>query len=185
MTYTLCSPRECNHVIVHGADGSTEIVKITWESTTNSKFMCFKYRLFKYYYERNQESFIPAQFELDRFTFQQLKTEFSQGLTQQAVLDNQRFYEKNLTEVPRQPWYILLVKEVLSPFYIFQVFSFVVWILDAYVSYSIIVFILSGIAIIQSMVETMSIRNKLYKMSYYVTPITVFRRNATGATVSE
>lgn len=67
------------------------------------------------------------------------------GLPEVEVLRRLAVYGKNSIEVKLKPIIVLLFKEAISPFYIFQVFSVVVWYSDDYAYYaSIIVFMSLG-----------------------------------------
>ncbi|KFV54261.1 putative cation-transporting ATPase 13A2, partial [Gavia stellata] len=57
-------------------------------------------------------------------------------------------------EVPVKSYARLLVEEVLNPFYIFQVFSIVLWVCDAYYYYAACIFLISTISLGLSLYET-------------------------------
>ncbi|KAK2521574.1 hypothetical protein Q9233_010818 [Columba guinea] len=65
-----------------------------------------------------------------------------------------KIYGPNLIEVPVKSYARLLVEEVLNPFYIFQVFSIVLWVCDAYYYYAACIFLISTISLGLSLYET-------------------------------
>ncbi|NWX50391.1 AT132 ATPase, partial [Steatornis caripensis] len=65
-----------------------------------------------------------------------------------------KIYGANLIEVPVKSYARLLVEEVLNPFYIFQVFSIVLWVCDAYYYYAACIFLISTISLGLSLYET-------------------------------
>uniref|UniRef100_A0A8C4U0M6 Polyamine-transporting ATPase 13A2 n=1 Tax=Falco tinnunculus TaxID=100819 RepID=A0A8C4U0M6_FALTI len=65
-----------------------------------------------------------------------------------------KIYGPNLIEVPVKSYARLLVEEVLNPFYIFQVFSIVLWVFDAYYYYAACIFLISTISLGLSLYET-------------------------------
>ena len=76
--------------------------------------------MFKYYYDNGSRTFKPALYDMSKKTCAQIHAEYT-GLDEATVKDNMVFYGKNLTEIPRKSCLKLLVDEVLTPFYIFQV----------------------------------------------------------------
>ncbi|XP_040444906.1 polyamine-transporting ATPase 13A2 isoform X2 [Falco naumanni] len=76
------------------------------------------------------------------------------GLNQQDHNTRRKIYGPNLIEVPVKSYARLLVEEVLNPFYIFQVFSIVLWVCDAYYYYAACIFLISTISLGLSLYET-------------------------------
>ncbi|XP_029433723.1 cation-transporting ATPase 13A2 isoform X2 [Rhinatrema bivittatum] len=76
------------------------------------------------------------------------------GLSQQDQNAKRKIYGPNLIDVPVKSYLRLLVDEVLNPFYIFQVFSIVLWMCDGYYYYAGCIFLISAISIGLSLYET-------------------------------
>ncbi|XP_025909352.1 cation-transporting ATPase 13A2 [Nothoprocta perdicaria] len=76
------------------------------------------------------------------------------GLEQQDHNTRRKIYGPNLIEVPVKSYARLLVEEVLNPFYIFQAFSIVLWVCDAYYYYAACIFLISTISLGLSLYET-------------------------------
>jgi len=175
LKYSDCNEDEAQWVLAYGADGSIDIVPFLREETSTSTMKAFVYRLFKYYYDENTRMFRPAQFTIEKFTNNKIHSELAHGLENGKVNDNGVLYGTNQTDIPKKSCVKLLFDEVLSPFYIFQVFSFVIWYLDDYTAYAIVICVFSAISITMSLIDTISTTNKLRKMSYYEIPVTVVR----------
>jgi len=109
-------------------------------------------------------------------TLNDIHKTYGEGLSEDSVKDNAVYYGKNQTDIPRKSCLRLLVEEVLSPFYIFQVYSFVVWAFDEYLVYAGVIFIFSVVSIALTLVETIQTTTKLRKMSYYEIPVKVYRK---------
>uniref|UniRef100_A0A8C8RU53 Polyamine-transporting ATPase 13A2 n=1 Tax=Pelusios castaneus TaxID=367368 RepID=A0A8C8RU53_9SAUR len=92
------------------------------------------------------------------------------GLSQQDC-STRKIYGPNLIDVPVKSYLQLLVDEVLNPFYIFQIFSIILWVCDTYYYYAACIFIISAISIWLSLHETrkqsVTLRN-MVKMSISV-----------------
>lgn len=63
-------------------------------------------------------------------------------------------YGFNRIEVEIKSYWTLFVEEVINPFYFFQVFSVILWMIDEYVSYSVCVIILTLFSSITSLIQT-------------------------------
>lgn len=175
LTFVKSTEEEADWIIVTGADKKSEAVPLITEQTSTQRMKVFTYRLFKYFFDNQSKVFKPAQFNIDKIQCNDIHTTYENGLDEVAVNDNTVFYGKNLTDIPRKPCVKLLFEEVLSPFYLFQVYSFVVWSLDDYMAYALVICVFSVISISVSLIETLRTTNKLRKMSYYEIPVNVFR----------
>jgi magnesium-transporting ATPase (P-type) len=69
--------------------------------------------------------------------------------------------------VPRKSIPRLLVDEVLNPFYLFQVFSVILWFNYGYAKYAICILVISIGGIIENLYETLSNISKIRKMAHY------------------
>lgn len=63
-------------------------------------------------------------------------------------------YGPNLIDVPLQTIWSLIYTEVLNPFYVFEIFSFILWYLDDYLSYAAAIFVMSLVSIITAIIQT-------------------------------
>ncbi|XP_026187758.1 polyamine-transporting ATPase 13A2 [Mastacembelus armatus] len=102
---------------------------------------------------------------------------FQKGLSPMEQSLRSRIYGPNLIDVPVKPYMQLLFEEVLNPFYVFQVFSIILWSIDDYYVYAICIFILSIISISISLYETRKQSVILHNMARLVTNVTI-RRNS-------
>ncbi|KAM6241044.1 polyamine-transporting ATPase 13A2 isoform 2-T4 [Porphyrio hochstetteri] len=87
------------------------------------------------------------------------------GLHQQDHNTRRKIYGPNLIEVPVKSYARLLVEEVLNPFYIFQVFSIVLWVCDAYYYYAACIFLISTVSLGLSLYETRKQSSTLQNMA--------------------
>lgn len=76
------------------------------------------------------------------------------GLSRQEQKAKQNIYGPNVIDVPVKSYLRLLVEEVLNPFYIFQIFSIILWMYDKYYYYAACIFVISAISIGVSLCET-------------------------------
>ncbi|XP_068772417.1 polyamine-transporting ATPase 13A2 isoform X4 [Struthio camelus] len=106
------------------------------------------------------------------------------GLDQQDHSTRRKIYGPNLIEVPVKSYPRLLVEEVLNPFYIFQVFSIVLWVCDAYYYYAACIFLISTISLGLSLYETRKQSTTLQNMAKMSVGVRVRRPSGEEAVVS-
>lgn len=106
----------------------------------------------------------------------------STGLPADTMRDRQALFGINQVLVQGKSVFDLLVEEILHPFYIFQVYSIILWANDDYVPYAIVIGVVSIIGIVSTTVTTKAAIEKLKKMSRFSCDVSVLR--ATTATVS-
>ncbi|XP_058265478.1 cation-transporting ATPase 13A2 isoform X2 [Hemibagrus wyckioides] len=101
-----------------------------------------------------------------------------QGLSQMDQISRRQIFGDNIIDVPVKSYLQLLFEEVLNPFYIFQVFSIVLWMLDKYYYYAVCIFVISFISIAVSLYEIRKQSTTLRSMAQLIVNVTV--RRATG-----
>ncbi|NXQ79817.1 AT132 ATPase, partial [Nyctibius grandis] len=106
------------------------------------------------------------------------------GLDQQDHSTRRKIYGPNLIEVPVKSYARLLVEEVLNPFYIFQVFSIVLWVCDAYYYYAACIFLISTISLGLSLYETRKQSTTLQNMAKMSVSVRICRPGGEEVVVS-
>lgn len=69
--------------------------------------------------------------------------------------------------VPRKSIPRLLIDEVLNPFYLFQVFSVILWFWDGYISYSICILVISLAGVIENLYSTVHNINDIRRLAKF------------------
>ncbi|GFN76982.1 cation-transporting ATPase, partial [Plakobranchus ocellatus] len=77
-----------------------------------------------------------------------------QGMSDERRMARLRLYGYNSMEIDVPSYWNLFIKEVLNPFYIFQIASIILWSLDNYFYYAACIFLISAISITISLRET-------------------------------
>ncbi|XP_027026323.2 cation-transporting ATPase 13A2 isoform X1 [Tachysurus fulvidraco] len=101
-----------------------------------------------------------------------------EGLSQMEQISRRQIFGDNIIDVPVKSYLQLLIEEVLNPFYIFQVFSIILWMSDKYYFYAVCIFIISFLSIAVSLYEIRKQSNTLHHMAQLIVNVTV--RKATG-----
>mmetsp|Transcript_15938 Transcript_15938/g.21614 ORF Transcript_15938/g.21614 Transcript_15938/m.21614 type:complete len:169 (+) Transcript_15938:698-1204(+) len=87
-------------------------------------------------------------------------------------------------DVPKKSVFGILMSEVLNPFYIFQVFSVVLWMWDNYYYYASCILIISTGSVILSLYETINNHNEIRKMARYHCVVRLMGPNGTQTEVN-
>ena len=69
----------------------------------------------------------------------------------------------------------LLIDEVLTPFYLFQYFSIILWFVEQYYNYAFCILIITILSIISEIKDTLENTQNIRKMAAYNCSIQVFR----------
>ncbi|XP_030590233.1 polyamine-transporting ATPase 13A2 isoform X1 [Archocentrus centrarchus] len=109
---------------------------------------------------------------------------FQKGLSPMEQSFRRTIYGPNLIDVPVKPYMKLLFEEVLNPFYVFQIFSITLWLIDKYYFYALCIFIISVISISISLYETRKQSITLRNMAQLVTNVTIRRSSGEEECVS-
>uniref|UniRef100_A0A8C0EZ75 Polyamine-transporting ATPase 13A3 n=1 Tax=Bubo bubo TaxID=30461 RepID=A0A8C0EZ75_BUBBB len=111
----------------------------------------FTHHSVKYFWNDSVQNFDVVR-GLDESTFcSSIHNEHSTGLTKGMHDYRKAFYGVNEIAVKVPSIFKLLIKEVLNPFYIFQLFSVILWITDEYHYYALAIVIMSVISIVSSL----------------------------------
>ncbi|KAH3898889.1 related to Vacuolar cation-transporting ATPase YPK9 [Saccharomycodes ludwigii] len=123
----------------------------------------FQYRLFTLIYSPVEDIFRTNSNWIDR-SWQNLE-KCKNGLTNNVHGDRILSFGKNECNLKIKSILELTVNEALHPFYIFQIFSIILWSYDDYYSYAICILILSVLSIATTVIETRKSSGKLVEMS--------------------
>ncbi|XP_008316832.1 polyamine-transporting ATPase 13A2 isoform X2 [Cynoglossus semilaevis] len=104
---------------------------------------------------------------------------FQAGLSLQEQIFRRRIYGPNVIDVPVKPYLNLLFEEVLNPFYVFQLFSVILWLSDDYYFYAMCILLISIFSITISLYETRKQSIILHNMAMSLTTVTI--RRSSGA----
>jgi cation-transporting ATPase 13A2 len=131
--------KAANKVLVCSTDGRYQVVDLCKAHVVEDCDMAlprsFYFRNLRYFERDHLESFKPLAFK-EAQTYSALIKNARQGLSLNEVTIRRGLFGPNLAEVPVKSHLQLLLDEVLHPFYVFQVWSVVVWYLEPYILYA-------------------------------------------------
>ncbi|XP_051930441.1 polyamine-transporting ATPase 13A3 isoform X1 [Hippocampus zosterae] len=151
--FSSSSPCMANGDTCQSSDGITarELIRryVEYQPT---KMRYFTLHSTKYYWNDRAQNFeVLIGLEDLNVTAATLHSEHSKGLTRNQQDYRRLFFGLNEIEVKVPSVFKLLIKEVLNPFYIFQLFSVILWSADEYYYYAIAIVIMSFISIATSL----------------------------------
>ncbi|EAR98781.2 E1-E2 ATPase family protein (macronuclear) [Tetrahymena thermophila SB210] len=176
-----CQSSQAKFMRIVSKDDQITLVRLETKSMKfNDKpqqdYLIFSYRLYTYYYDSIQNCFLPIQFAVNLLTNNEIYQQHGFGIqSQDKFKDLVSIYGQNNTEIPDKSTIKILIDEVLSPFYIFQIFSIILWILEPYYYYAGIIFFTSALSCIVTLIETKNNYKKLREMSFFETDVFVYR----------
>ncbi|CCF55865.1 hypothetical protein KAFR_0A04300 [Kazachstania africana CBS 2517] len=97
------------------------------------------------------------------------------GLPSAIQEDRILAFDKNQINLKVKSTSQILFDEILHPFYIFQIFSIILWSLDEYYYYAACIFVISMLSILQSLFETKKASKNLSEISHFNCDVRVFR----------
>ena len=97
------------------------------------------------------------------------------GLPTSVVEDRMLAFGRNNINLKQKTSLEILFDEVLHPFYVFQIFSILLWLADNYYYYAACIFIISMLSIIDTLVETKKTSQRLAEVSHSHCEVRVYR----------
>ena len=97
------------------------------------------------------------------------------GITTDQKDSRAQIFGQNVIDIEEKSLGVLLVDEVLHPFYIFQIASLILWSMDEYYYYAACIFIISVVSITTTLIETRATMRKLREVSRFECDVRVLR----------
>ena len=153
---------------------------------TDKPFRMFEYRFIKFQWDFEEQQFNPIKFECE-VSFDSLRAKYTDPnntYSEKKREFNRVLFGKCEVDVPKKSIITLLFDEVLNPFYIFQVFSVILWMWDGYRLYASCILIVSTLSVVASLHETVSNNNSIRTMAAYSCTIDLLKKDRTLKTVN-
>ncbi|XP_063965786.1 polyamine-transporting ATPase 13A3-like [Lytechinus pictus] len=109
---------------------------------------------------------------------------YSKGLDKEAIQERQQLYGLNEIQVRVRPILVLLLKEVMNPFYIFQLFVVIFWFSINYIYYTLCIVVMSAVSISVSLYTTRTESTRLRTMADVHETVEILRRNGDRETLT-
>jgi cation-transporting ATPase 13A3/4/5 len=98
--------------------------------------------------------------------------------------DRHALYGANEMNIPVKSPFELLAEEMIHPFYVFQYASVLIWCLEAYYSYSLIIVAITMFSILTTVYQTYRYRKRLAALAHYTCEVQVMQPGGSVATLN-
>ena len=150
-TYNPCSVSESSHIWVISKHFS-DFTKTSRIQSDKGHLIVFHFQQLPYFFDG--EKFSPLVFDFS-LTHKTLIDRFGKGINDESLISNNReLYGICLILVPVMPLLKMIVSEIFHPFYVFQVYSVLLWYFDDYEYYATAIVIITIISLTSSIVTT-------------------------------
>lgn len=136
----------------------------------------FQFKLFKYVYDSSINNFVSIRFNV-KTSFENILNNFKKGLNFNEVQYQKEIFGKCDLDIQISSTFKLIIDEVTDPFYVFQVFSVILWCTEEYYSYAGVIVLVTLISLGISVYETRSNLLNIQQMAKYSCAVTVHRLN--------
>ncbi|XBW38619.1 hypothetical protein QEN19_004208 [Hanseniaspora menglaensis] len=192
----------CDKVIIETELGDLDIVSVTREWFGNKDIRTvfnyndeidyrlklltfFKYRFFKLYYDPLEDLFKTNSNWFDNENWIDYNL-VQQGLNSNTVIEDRLLiFGKNSCDLKIKSIQKLIFEEALHPFFVFQIFSMILWAYDDYIYYALCILIISVFSVAQTVYETRQSSLKLQKLAFSETNVRVYRNGFWLTVLSE
>ncbi|XP_041976131.1 polyamine-transporting ATPase 13A3-like [Aricia agestis] len=167
--YLKCSLKTAKEICVMDGEKSFKMEKVheidlNLSNHKDNKLRYFNFQHTRYIWINDQGAFINVLALNEKLTINLLMENMS-GLNKRQQNELMKLYGPNSVEVEVKSYYTLFIDEVFNPFYLFQVFSIILWSLDEYYQYATCVFILSAGSCMLALYQTKQMSINLHKMA--------------------
>ena len=196
--YNETSLLEATYLGVYGIDGEMDIIKIqkinfpSIDLEKNSiitsfglnlksmkEALMFNYKSYDYIYNENTSNFEILYYRI-KCPKNKILNECAIGLFPNEVEFLKLIFGKCDIDIQLTKMKKILLDELSDPFYLFEIYSIILWLLTGYYFYSSIIIILTLIGFIISIKETYPNLKKIEELSKYSCPVNIYRKNIDG-----
>ncbi|OWB65517.1 hypothetical protein B5S30_g843 [[Candida] boidinii] len=97
------------------------------------------------------------------------------GINEEVYKNRNLIFGSNLLDIKEKSVFQLLTDEILHPFYIFQVFSILLWLADNYYYYAFCIFLISIFSIVETLIDTKKSLKRMSEISRFICDVRVWR----------
>ena len=140
------------------------------------QIITFEYKIFKYLYSSLTDSFEAINYYI-RTVQRKVVEDYSQGLTPNEVLYMRNIFGICDIDIKISSCGKILFDELTDPFYLFQLYSVILWYCTEYYYYASVIVVLAVLSLVLSVYGTYKNMKKIQEISRYSCPVKVYRRN--------
>ncbi|XP_078420012.1 polyamine-transporting ATPase 13A3-like isoform X1 [Cetorhinus maximus] len=140
-----------NHTAGHSVDRSKMLLLGKIPETEAVLVRYFVHHSVTYFWNNLLQNFKDLKGLSEGISWSAIHGQHGKGLSKELEEYRKVFFGVNEIEVKVPSIFKLLIKEVLNPFYIFQLFSVILWTFNGYYYYGVVIVIMSLISIVTSL----------------------------------
>ncbi|CAI5447953.1 unnamed protein product [Caenorhabditis angaria] len=172
-----CSVQNANLVLVIDSHERSEICRVFYRNRKSTEHTVVAHtdgsliefdELRWFFYRKLQYTWIDGEWTTASRAFSSVTpenmTKMTKGLTDDDVALRQTYFGQNVMTAELTPFFEIVLKEILTPFYIFQAFSVTVWYIDDYVWYSTLIILMTSYSIILTLRQTRQQESRIRSM---------------------
>jgi len=190
ITYTQESLNQAEKLGIYCNDGKFYIIKLIKKKMPDIKnkniklsFLdnstysyIFTFKLFTYIYNPFERQFTSYKFSLDFMTKEEIHINMENGLNNNEVNYNRILYGECDLNIEMDSFFKLLFIEFSNPFYIFQIYSIILWFNTNYENYAIVILIMSLFSLLTGTCESYSTIKNIKEMAKYSIKINKYKK---------
>ena len=141
-----------------------------------TRIIVFEYKVFNYIYIPSKDNFESIYYQIN--APQSLIVEdYSAGLTPNEALYMKQIFGICDIDIKINSCGKILFDELTDPFYLFQVYSVILWYCTNYYYYATVIVVLAVISLVLSVYGTYKNLKKIQEISRYSCPVKLYRKN--------
>ena len=141
-----------------------------------TQIIIFEYKLFKYIYSSYRDNFEAINYYI-RTRQNIIVQDYSTGLVPNEILFMKKIFGICDIDIKINSCGKILFDELTDPFYLFQLYSIILWYCTQYYYYATVIVVLAVISLVLSVVGTYKNLKKIQEISRYSCPVKVYRKN--------
>ena len=141
---------------------------------TKKTYKTFEYNHEKFYYEEDFCIFLPLLYNT-KLTFTNFH-DMKEGLSGKRTIKHKRLiFGEALIDVPVPSSFQTFVNELLKPFFVFQIFSIILWCTEEYYWYAIAIFVIMCVTLTVNIIYVQTNLKKIKEIATYICEVDVLR----------
>jgi len=141
-----------------------------------TRITVFEYKIQNYIYIPSKQNFEAIYFQI-KAPYHSIVEEYSAGLNPNETLYMKRIFGICDIDIKINSCQKILFDELTDPFYLFQLYSVILWYCTNYYYYASVIVVLAIISLILSVYGTYKNLKKIQEISRYSCPVKVYRKN--------
>ena len=141
-----------------------------------TQILIFEYKLFKYLYSERKVGFESIDYYI-RTIHSMIVEKYSAGLNPNEVSYMRKIFGICDIDIKISSCGKILFEELTDPFYLFQLYSVILWYCTKYYYYASVIVVLAIISLVLSVYGTYKNMKKIQEISRYSCSVKVYRRN--------